>query len=201
MVCPITVTRLSSHVNGCCLDINGSKRSTSGDLTSHGTKMHSQKKWILNRCTQKDKWNSGEINCTLPESWQSHSINTWAFLQFTMEHFKSHFHRWQTTQIVLPGKYCACCCLYQQEENHVDGSVQSIVFVDVLKLSDFSTVGLESCVQNNRYLATVHMSGQLNSSQLAYVRNDVSENTVATCKVYQNNPHSPRVRAFQCALP
>lgn len=63
-------------------------------------------------------------------------------------------------------------------------------------LPNFLTVGMEMCIQNNRYLATVHASGQSNSSQLAYVRNYVSENTVTTCKVYQNNTHSPCVQHF-----
>lgn len=133
------MTCLSSCVNRCCLDINGSKWSTLVNLTSHGTKMYSQKRWILSRCTWEDKWSSGEISYTLHKSQQSHSINAWVFQSFTMEHFKSsHFHRWQTMQIVHPEKYCAYCYLYQQEAGLVGSSVWVIMFVDVLKLCPIS---------------------------------------------------------------
>lgn len=63
-------------------------------------------------------------------------------------------------------------------------------------LPSFLTVHMQTYLQSNRYLATLHASGQLNSSHHAYIRKDVSEDMVTTCKVYQNNTHSPYFQDF-----
>lgn len=63
-------------------------------------------------------------------------------------------------------------------------------------LPSFLIVCMEMYIQSNRYLATVHASGQFNRSHHAHIRKDVSEDVVTTYKVYQNNTHSPYVQDF-----
>lgn len=66
----------------------------------------------------------------------------------------------------------------------------------IKSVPNFLTVDTELCIWNDGYLAIVHATGQSNSSRLACIRNELSENTVATWKVYQNNTHSPCVQHF-----
>lgn len=55
-------------------------------------------------------------------------------------------------------------------------------------LSNAVAAGTVLCIQNDRDLETVHAGGPSNSSGLAHLRNEVSENT---CKVYQSKTRSP----------
>lgn len=64
----------------------------------------------------------------------------------------------------------------------------------IKNLPNFLSVGMELCIRNNSHLEIVHASSQSSSSWLAYVQDEVSENTVTTCNIHQNKRHSPGVQ-------
>lgn len=93
-----------------------------------------------------------------------------------------------------PPREIVCLLLSVPAGGRACGWLSTVHGVDVLKPPIFLAVAMELCIQNNRYLAIMYTSGHSSSSQLAYIRNEVSENTIATHEVYQNNTHSPCVQ-------